>query len=237
MNEVYRPEAELKNSHFEDIYLKGPRDHNPLLPLLRLLLSSYSNNIAEKLKVNLNILRLMDLFYRSFNGNLHQAFERGAFPLLKIRDIDQILEILQMIISGMPNQLFYQDLSFKDVNQWLEWLEWLPEYWSKLKQELTEKLTSLEKNKNGKPVIIISQTHETDQALMEILKDKGVDLSEIGIIVIDQHIDAFGNTKEEVPNKGNFLRYALRSGIGTVSIIGPNEKDIKAVTEENQIFR
>lgn len=118
--------------------------------------------------------------------------------------IRQELELLQIphVQSGWAEQ-------YKHITDWIPYI--------------------LHKND---PHILISSDHGTDAALFHFFEKEAIDLSKIGIIVFDTHLDFSDSSDKNATDfiaKHSFLDYLLSRGLGHVHIIGSNPETTREI--------
>lgn len=172
---------------------------------------------------NFRISKLVEHFYDSLGAKGKRGYKRGAHPLPVVNPDNAV---------GMVDKIANAQSSFSTFEKAAGLMPQERVELEEIKSTIKKGLMRL----SGKGCIM-SPSHMTDQHLIEALQEEGVNLAKVGVIIIDQHIDAGlngGVGENPQLDKSNFIEHMFRSGIGAVSIMGIDEGDLpRIISGEN----
>lgn len=198
------------------IYLPLKDDGYPSLPIY--LIKTFKPNLYAQ---NHRLIGVAEQFYKTIGTTAHKAFKRGINPITSVKP-EQATQIVDETSNSHNSTVTFRNLigeyEMDNIN------------YDNLQSTLDEQFTNMTDRS-----CIMSTSHVTDFHMVDHMVKMGVDLSKVGIIVVDQHIDSgtSNNPKGQfMLDKSNFLLPILDRGIGAVSIIGIDEEDIPRVKNE-----
>lgn len=214
--QISRNRERLVNGRENLIYLPLKDEGYPNIPMF--LINAFNPLLYAQ---NHRIVGIAEQFFKSLGPTQQKAFKRGTHPISLVRP-DQVTGIVEAIKNSHNSSVTLKNIIDADGMDDLDF------------DELHGALDGQLQVANGR-TCVLSTSHVTDFHLIDSLEQKGVDLSKVGIIVVDQHIDG-GSTHNPdgqfTLDKSNFLVPILDRGIGAVSIIGIDEEDIPRIKKE-----
>lgn len=213
-----KPAETLRNGRNNLIYLPLIDVGYPNIPVN--LMKGFQPELYAQ---NHRLLKLAEQFYKNFGVKGEKGFKRGSYPVPSVKP-----EQAAQIVESLQNSHF-SNVTFSNLINEAGPLEIHP---SQLTRSIDEQL-----DRADAPTSILSTSHVTDFHMIEALVKRGVDLSKVGLIVVDQHVDGSSSLHPSgrfVLDKSNFLIPVLNAGIGAVSIIGIDEEDIPRIKKEDR---
>ncbi len=217
-----------KNLNKSGEALRNGRNNLIYLPLVDLGYPNIPVNLIQGFKPELyaqnhRLLKLAEQFYKNFGAKGEKGFRRGSYPIPSVKP-DQAAQIVASLQKSHNSNVTLSNLIQEPGP-----LEMDP---SELRDSVNHQL-----NRANGQTSILSTSHVTDFHMIESLRQRGVDLSKVGIIVVDQHIDGSSSlhpSGQFILDKSNFLIPVLDGGIGAVSIVGLDEEDIPRIKKEDR---
>lgn len=169
---------------------------------------------------NHRIVNLVDEFFRIYDWKEYKYFKDRSYPYTLIKPQEGLQVVLKLIKAANSDTVFEKIV---DNNISLK----LPT--RELGNEIDARLEWITGNS-----CLMSPSHVSDFHLIDSLRKRGVNLSEVGIIVIDQHIDANPQLSKNgifKLDKSNLLLPVLESGVGAISIMGIHERHVQRILD------